>query len=183
MYRRSSSEPIVFSRDCSAIAVPEGVAVDLPKGSAGSIVQALGGSFTVLIRGRLFRIDGDDADAIGKQPPPRPTLCADASAAEFEEAVYEQLRSCFDPEIPVNVVDLGLVYGCRVEQRDDGSREVFIDMTLTEPSCGMGDVLAQDVKGRVGLLPTVANVHVAFVFEPRWTWERASEVARLEMGM
>ncbi len=183
MYRKSSSEPVVLARDCAAIAVPEGVAVQLPKGSSGSIVQALGGSFTVLMRGRLFRVDGDDADALGKKSPPKPSLSAEATVEELEKAVYEQLKTCFDPEIPVNIVDLGLVYECIIGERAGGEREVLVKMTLTEPSCGMGDVLAADVKHRVGLIPTVADVRVEFVFEPRWSWEMASEVARLEMGI
>ena len=177
------SEPVQLTRDCTGIAVPEGVAVDLPKGTVGSLAQSLGGNFTVYVRGRMFRIAGADADALGKQPPPAPELPPDASRADVERLVWEQMKTCFDPEIPVNIVDLGLVYECRIEEKQADIREVFIKMTLTEPSCGMGDVITQDVKGRVELVPTVVAAHVELVFDPPRTWDRMSEVARLETGM
>lgn len=177
------SEPVRLTRDCSAVAVPEGVSVDLHRGTVGSLAQSLGGNFTVYVRGRMFRIAGEDADALGKEPPRVPELPPDASTEEVEKLVWEQMKSCFDPEIPVNIVDLGLVYDCRIERKKPGAHEVFIKMTLTEPSCGMGDVLTADVKGRVELLPTISVAHVELVFDPPWTWDRMSEVARLETGM
>jgi probable FeS assembly SUF system protein SufT len=183
MYEKDS-ETVTLHRDCLAVAVPQGVEIELPKGTVGSLVQALGGSFTVYVRGKMFRINGEDADALGKKsPPPLPELPPGASDEELKRLIWEQMKTCFDPEIPVNVVDLGLIYRCHVEKQEDDSYEVFIEMTLTVPSCGMGDVLAQDVKQRVELIPSVTAVHVKLVFEPPWTRERMSDLARLETGL
>jgi probable FeS assembly SUF system protein SufT len=182
MYGKSC-EPVRLVRDCAAVAVPQGVPVTLPRGTVGSLSQALGGSFTVYVQGKMFRIDGRDADALGKEPLQAPELSEGASEADVERLVWEQMRACFDPEIPVNIVDLGLIYDCRIETRPDGQRAVFVTMTLTEPGCGMGDVMACDVKSRVELVPTVAEAYVSVVFEPRWTPDRMSEVAKLTTGV
>ena len=176
-------EPVKLTRDCPAVAVPEGVSVTLPKGTVGSISQALGGSFTVYVQGKMFRIDGKEAEALGKEPLPVPALPPGATDEDVECLVWDQLKGCYDPEIPVNVVDLGLIYDCRVEARPDGQREVVITMTLTEPSCGMGDVISCDVRGRIERIPTVAAAHVNLVFEPPWTPDRMSEVAKLTTGV
>ena len=119
MYSRSS-EPVRFERDCLVVLVPQGDEVTLPAGSIGYITQALGGSYTVFVEGNLFRVAGRDADAIGKEPPEPLELPAGASDEEVEKLVWKQLRTCFDPEIPINVVDLGLVYEANVRHRDDG---------------------------------------------------------------
>ena len=182
MYGKAS-EPVRLTRACTAVAVPEGVPVELPKGTVGSLAQALGGSFTVYVRGRMFRIAGEDADALGKTPPAVPALPLGASREDVERLVWEQMKRCFDPEIPVNIVDLGLVYECSVQQGDGDSWTVDVRMTLTKPSCGMGDVLAEDVKELIERIPTVSEARVQLVFEPPWTWDRMSEVARLETGM
>lgn len=182
MYSKSS-EPVTLTRDCTAVAVPEGVTVNLPKGTVGSLTQWLGGSFTVYVQGRMFRIAGEDAEALGKEPPPVPVLPPDPSREDLEKLVWEQMKTCYDPEIPVNIVDLGLVYECRLEEGEGETRQVFVKMTLTEPSCGMGGVLADDVKTRIEMIPTVSAAHVELVFDPPWTWDRMSEVARLETGM
>ncbi len=182
MYGRSS-EPVRLNRDCDAVAVPEGVEVSLPEGTLGSLVQALGGSYTIYVQGRMFRIAGEDADALGKTPLPLPQLPADASAADLEKLVWDQLRTCFDPEIPVNIVDLGLVYECRIEPQGDSGHEVLVRMTLTEPSCGMGKVLSEDVAGRIELVPTVSKAHVQLVFDPPWSRDMMSDVAKLETGL
>ena len=182
MYGRYS-EPICLSRDCDAVAVPEGVAITLPKGTVGTLAQALGGSFTVYVQGKMFRIAGHDADALGKQAIVAPELPADASLEEVEKLVWEQMKTCFDPEIPVNIVDLGLVYECRVEPRDDGFREVFVKMTLTEQSCGMGQVISDDVRSRIELISVVSAARVELVFDPPWKPEMMSEVAKLETGL
>lgn len=176
-------EPVRLVRECAAVAVPEGVPVTLPQGTVGSLSQALGGSYTVYVQGRMFRIDGRDGDAIGKPPVVAPDLAPGASDADVERLVWEQMRGCYDPEVPVNVVDLGLIYDCRIEPRPDGKRDVHVTMTLTDPSCGMGEVLACDVKGRIELVPTVAAAYVSVVFEPRWTPDRMSEVAKLATGV
>jgi len=178
-----TSEPIVFERDCAAVMVPQGQTVTLPAGQNGYITQALGGSFTVFVDGNLFRIDGKDADAIGKEPPAPLTLPDGASDEAVEKLVWQQLRTCYDPEIPVNIVDLGLVYECRIEKTDANLRKVAISMTLTAPGCGMGDILVDDVRTKVEAVPTVAEADVELTFDPPWNHSMMSEVAKLETGM
>ncbi len=178
-----NSEPIKLERDCPAIIVPAGDEVTLPAGTIGYITQQLGGSFTVFIEGNLFRIDGLDADALGKEPLPRPQLPEDASDEEFEALVWTQLGTCYDPEIPVNVADLGLIYRCDINKDDDGQRRLEVDMTLTAPGCGMGDILVADVRSKLIVIPTVSEVEVELVFDPPWNQSMMTEAARLEVGM
>lgn len=182
MYSRSS-EPVRLERDCEAVLVPQGDHVTLPAGSIGYITQALGGSYTVFIEGNLFRIAGKDGDAIGKEPPPPLELAAGADDEAVEQLVWKQLRTCFDPEIPINVVDLGLVYEADVTHGDDGQRQVEVKMTLTAPGCGMGDILVDDVRSKLELIPTVSEADVELVFDPPWNRSMMSEAARLETGM
>ena len=182
MYSRNS-EPVRFERDCAAVLVPQGDHVTLPAGSAGYITQALGGSFTVFVEGNLFRIAGADADAIGKEPSEPLDLPEDAGDDAVEQLVWKQLRTCFDPEIPINVVDLGLVYAAVVSHRDDGQRLVEVRMTLTAPGCGMGDILVDDVRTKLEMIPTVAEADVELVFDPPWNRTMMSEAARLETGL
>lgn len=179
----NTSEPIVFERDCNAVMVPQGQTVSLPAGQNGYITQALGGSFTVFVDGNLFRIDGKDADAIGKEPPMPIELAADAGDEEVEKLVWQQLRTCFDPEIPVNIVDLGLVYECVIEKMENGERKVKVAMTLTAPGCGMGDILVDDVRSKVEAIPTVSEADVELTFDPPWNHSMMSDVAKLETGM
>lgn len=178
-----SSEPIVFARDCAAVMVPQGQQVTLPAGQNGYITQALGGSFTVFVEGNLFRIAGADADAIGKEPPPAIVVDDRSSDADVEKLVWEQLRTCFDPEIPINIVELGLVYQCDVAHRDDGRRGVAVKMTLTAPGCGMGDILVDDVRSKLLAIPTVAEADVELTFDPPWNHSMMSDAAKLETGM
>ena len=184
MYSRTS-EPVRFERDCSAVLVPQGEAVTLPAGSIGYITQALGGSYTVFVEGNLFRVAGKDADAIGKEPTPAIELPAGASDEDVETLVWKQLRTCFDPEIPINVVDLGLVYEADVVPHPEqpGQRRVDVRMTLTAPGCGMGEILVDDVRSKLELIPTVAEADVELVFDPPWNRSMMSEAARLETGM
>jgi len=179
----NTSEPIVFERDCAAVMVPQGQTVTLPAGQNGYITQALGGSFTVFVDGNLFRIDGADADAIGKEPPVALTLDEGAGDAEVEKLVWLQLRTCYDPEIPVNIVDLGLVYECTIEKVENDARKVKVTMTLTAPGCGMGDILVDDVRTKVEAIPTVAEADVELTFDPPWNHTMMSDVAKLETGM
>ena len=181
----SSSEPVRFERDCTAVLVPQGDVVSLPAGSVGYITQALGGSYTVFIEGNLFRIAGPDADAIGKQPPAQLQLAPGADDDAVEQLVWKQLRTCFDPEIPINVVDLGLVYEAVIKPHEDqpGQRIVEVRMTLTAPGCGMGDILVEDVRSKLEMIPTVTEADVELVFDPPWNRSMMSEVARLETGM
>ncbi len=163
--------------------VPQGEVVNLPAGSVGYITQSLGGSWTVFVEGNLMRIAGKDADAIGKEPPPPIELPEGASDDEVEKLVWKQLRTCFDPEIPINIVDLGLVYEADVVSNESGERTVQIRMTLTAPACGMGEILVDDVRGKLELIPTVTEADVELVFDPPWNRNMMSESARLDTGM
>ncbi|MFP7723506.1 putative Fe-S cluster assembly protein SufT [Lysobacter sp. A3-1-A15] len=182
MYSRSS-EPVRFERDCPAVLVPQGDEVNLPAGSVGYITQALGGSYTVFVEGNLFRIAGSDADALGKEPPEPLRLPEGADDEAVEQLVWKQLRTCFDPEIPVNIVDLGLIYEVHLLPADAGQRMIEVKMTLTAPACGMGDILVDDVRSKLEMIPTVAEADVELVFDPPWNRTMMSEVARLETGM
>ncbi len=181
--RRHENEPIVVQRDVKAVIIPAGIEVKLRTGSVGYITQALGGSFTVYVEGNLFRIAGEDADAIGKEPFAKPELPPGATDEDVRNLIWEQMRGVFDPEIPINVVDLGLIYECDVKPNDDGSRNVAVTMTLTAPGCGMGEFLAQDVKDKIEAVPTVREARVELVFDPPWNQSMMSEAARLETGM
>ena len=184
MYSRSS-EPVRFERDCTVVLVPSGEAVTMPAGSIGYITQALGGSFTVFVEGNLMRVAGKDADAIGKEPPTPIELPEGATDEDVEKLVWQQLRTCFDPEIPINVVDLGLVYEANLMSHPEqaGQRKVEVKMTLTAPGCGMGDILVADVRDKLELIPTIAEADVELVFDPPWNRNMMSEAARLETGM
>jgi len=179
----SQNEPVTFTRDCPAVLIPAGEKVTLPEGSRGFMTQALGGSFTIYIEGNLFRIAGSDGDAIGKAPLTGPEVAEDATEAEIESAVWQQLRTCYDPEIPINIVELGLVYECKIERADSGKRVAKVKMTLTAPGCGMGDILAQDVREKIEIIPTVERADVELVFDPPWNQSMMSEEARLEAGL
>jgi probable FeS assembly SUF system protein SufT len=178
-----SSEPFTLQRDCAAVMVPVGDEVTLPAGQIGYITQALGGSFTVYVEGNLFRIAGRDADALGKEPPAPITLPENAGDDDVEKVVWEQLRTCFDPEIPINVVELGLVYDVSLEPAGDGQRKVYVKMTLTAPGCGMGDILVDDARVKLEMIPTVAEADVDLVFDPPWNQSMMSDAAKLETGM
>ena len=182
MYSRSS-EPVRFERDCAAVLVPQGEQVNLPAGSVGYITQALGGSWTVFVEGNLFRIPGKDADALGKEATLGPELPPDATDDDVKKLVWDQMRACYDPEIPINIVELGLVYSCEIMHEADGGRIADIKMTLTAPGCGMGEVLVQDVKDKVELVPTIKRADVELVFDPPWNQSMMSEAARLQTGM
>jgi probable FeS assembly SUF system protein SufT len=177
------NEPIVVQREVKAVAIPAGVEVNLKLGAVGYITQALGGSFTVYIDGNLFRIAGQDADAIGKSAASAPEVPPGASEEDIKNIVWQQLKTCYDPEIPVNIVDLGLVYVCDVNRNEDATRTVDIKMTLTAPGCGMGEVLVQDVRDKVQIVPTVARANVELVFDPPWNQTMMSDEARLQTGM
>lgn len=177
------NEPVVVKRDVSGLMVPSGVPVTVPQDSLVYITQAMGGSFTIYFEGNLVRIPGSDADALGKEPVAVPELPADATDEQFEALVWEQLKTIYDPEIPINVVELGLVYECRIERQPDGRRTVGIRMTVTAPGCGMGEILVEEARQKISCLPTVASVHVELVFDPPWSQDMMSEAARLEAGL
>lgn len=181
---RPQMQPV--TRDVEAIQVPYGTTVTLREGTPVSIVQVLGGMFTVRTdEGFLVRVDGKHADALGEEVPDevkqRPVIPEGGKLTE--NTIWEQLKSCYDPEIPVNIVDLGLVYTCRMLSRDGDEIRVEIEMTLTAPGCGMGQVIADDVQMKVLGLPGVAEAQVDLVFDPPWDPSMMSEAARLQLGM
>lgn len=178
------NEPVAFSRECDAVMIPSGDEVTLPAGVSGFLTQSLGGSFTIYIEGNLFRIAGIDADAIGKEPIRPPEVPPNATEEELETVVWSQLRTCYDPEIPINIVELGLIYSCEMLPGSSSQeRIVNVEMTLTAPGCGMGDILAQDVQDKLEIIPTVVTANVELVFDPPWNQAMMSEAARLEAGL
>ena len=181
--RSHENEAFVLSRNTAAVMVPSGDAIELKTGLSGFITQALGGSFTLYIEGNLYRLAGENADVIGKQVLKPPELPPGATEEDVRQLAWQQMRSCYDPEIPINIVELGLVYECEVRPREDGERIVAVKMTLTAPGCGMGDVLVQDVKEKIEIIPTVALADVELVFDPPWNQSMMSEAARLQTGM
>jgi probable FeS assembly SUF system protein SufT len=181
--RRHENEPFVVNREVRAVIVPAGQEVKLKPGQAGYITQALGGSFTVYLEGNLFRIAAEDADAIGQETVKPPQLPPNATEEDVRKLAWEQMRSCYDPEIPINIVDLGLVYDCSVTQNEDGTRSVDVTITLTAPGCGMGEILVEDVRDKIRRIPTVREVRVELTFDPPWSQSMMSEAARLQTGM
>ena len=177
------NEPVILQRDVEAVMVPAGVPVTLRADKTGFITQALGGSFTVYIEGNLFRVAGKDADALGQEVAIGPELPPNATDDDVKELVWEQMRACFDPEIPINIVELGLVYSCDLTHEAEGERVASIQMTLTAPGCGMGEVLVRDVKEKVEMVPTIKRADVELVFDPPWNQSMMSEAARLQTGM
>jgi probable FeS assembly SUF system protein SufT len=175
-------EKITLQRDVVGTLIPAGTKVELPEGAEARITQALGGSYTVEVQGHLFRLEGRDADAIGRAPVEVPQLAVDASADDVEKAVWTQLATCYDPEIPINIVELGLIYGCELESHAEGGWNVRIRMTLTAPGCGMGDVLVADVRSKSLEVPGVRETEVELVFDPPWTRDMMSEAAQLQAG-
>ena len=178
-----TNEPFSLSRDVRAVIIPAGEELQLRAGTNGFITQSLGGSFTVYIEGNLFRIAGSDADALGKEPVPPPEIPENATDKDIEEVIWQQLKTCYDPEIPVNIVDLGLIYRLDVVPGENGQRSVSIDMTLTAPGCGMGEILVQDAQEKIVVIPTIADVRVELVFDPPWNQSMMSDEARLQTGL
>ena len=178
-----SHEPFVIQREVDAVMVPSGHAIKLQPGLAGFISQALGGSFTLYIEGNLYRLAGADADAIGHEPVLAPQLPPNATEEDVRALAWQQMKTCYDPEIPINIVDLGLIYECDVSANEDGSRSVDVKMTLTAPGCGMGEILVQDVKEKIQQIPTVREARVDLVFDPPWTRQMMSPAAQLQTGM
>jgi probable FeS assembly SUF system protein SufT len=179
------NEPITLLRDCEAVLIPEGSAITLTEGTAVYVTQALGGSVTVNVNGNLARIPPHNVDAIGLEVE---TASADAAAISGdgtvdESLLWDQLRTCYDPEIPINIVELGLIYRCEVHPLDGGGNLVDIDMTLTAPGCGMGPFLVDDVEQKLAQVPNVSEVKVELVFDPIWNPEMMSEAARLQTGL
>jgi probable FeS assembly SUF system protein SufT len=179
----SSEKPITLTRDCTAVMVPSGETVSLSAGSSVWLTQALGGTYTVMTeRGYTARIDGHDAAALGLTPPDdRQT--ADAGPAPIEDRVWHELRSCFDPEIPVNIVDLGLIYDCQVIRRPDGAHKASVRFTLTARGCGMGQFLKEDIKKKLLAVPEIREADVELVWDPPWNQSMISGSAKHQLGI
>jgi len=178
----SPSNPIALNRDCEAIEIPAGTRTTLPAGTVVRVMQSRGGSHTVSSNfGAMYRVDAKDSDALGVTTP--------ASALNVpggpltEQMVIDQLKTVFDPEIPVNIVDLGLVYGCAITALQDKDKRIDVKMSMTAPGCGMGNVLKADVEGKLSSLPQVKEVHVDIIFDPPWNPSRMSDAARLQLGL
>ncbi len=177
-------EPITLTRDVDAAVIPVGSKVTLQKGEQAYLTQSLGGTYTVVVNGNMFRIEGKDADALGMQASAKPASTGGpVSQEQLEKEVWAQLRTCYDPEIPVNIVDLGLIYDCHLASLGPSAYRVEVKMTLTAPGCGMGPMLAQDVQGRLLGLEGVDDVSVELVWDPPWTPAMMSEAARLQLGL
>lgn len=173
---------IILRRDVDALLIPSGARIFLQAGTEVRITQSLGGSYTVNIYGNLARIDANDADALGlKQEDEIPDSILEEMT--LEELIWKQMKKCYDPEIPVNIVDLGLIYQCEILPQGSNEFHVHIKMTLTAPGCGMGPTIADDVKRKVLAAPRVKTVEVEMVFDPPWSREMMSDVAKLELGM
>ena len=183
------SKTVTLLRDCHALVIPSGETFVLPAGTPVVVTQSLGGSYTVQAPtyGALLRIADRDADALGLSPAgpatSAPAKTVSPSGPVTEDAVWDQLRSCYDPEIPVNIVDLGLVYGCEVEPRSEGGEKVHVRFTLTAPGCGMGDVLKQDMERKLLSVRGVGEAFVEVVLDPPWSQEMMSDAARLQLGL
>ncbi len=175
-----SHETATLTRDCQATAIPFGGTQVLPAGTRVTITQSLGGTYTVTTDyGAMMRIEAKDADALGLAP----ATPVPAAPAEFsEKLVWDQLKTVYDPEIPVNVVDLGLIYACRITPVE-GGQNIEIDMSMTAPGCGMGDVLKADIERKLSQLPDVKEVRATIVFDPPWHPSRMSEAAKLQLGL
>ena len=184
MFNRGGTEVEVL-RDVVAIVIPDGVEATIYAGDKVFIQQVLGGMFTVQTdKGYLMRIDGRDAESIGQSVPPerRQVTKEEVLQKGLKECVMEQLRTCYDPEIPVNIVDLGLIYECEVKPLTPELQLIRIEMTLTAPGCGMGEILKSDVEKKVRDIPGVQDVVVDLVFIPPWESSLMSEAAKLQLG-
>ncbi|MFA6563100.1 MAG: putative Fe-S cluster assembly protein SufT [Verrucomicrobiia bacterium] len=181
----SATDPTVtLTRDCEAVMVPSGTTVTLQKGGQAVITQSLGGTFTVVVNGNMFRIAGKDADAIGRESPATPAQTVSAPSGPVDEKLlWAQMKTCFDPEIPVNVVDLGLIYDCKVSPLPAGGNRVDVKMTLTAAGCPMAGSMAADVKTKLEGVPGVTEVNVDIVWEPPWNQQMMTEAAKLQLGL
>jgi probable FeS assembly SUF system protein SufT len=178
-----SQKEATTTRDIEASEIPAGTKFIIPAGTPLQITQSLGGTYTVMMpMGYLARIDSKDADAIGEEPPAKVDE-ASAAGKTTEELAWAELRTCYDPEIPVNIVDLGLVYSCQVTPAAEGGDQVDVKFTLTAPGCGMGDVLREDIRQKLLAIPGVKEANVEVLFDPPWSMSMMSDAAKLQLGM
>jgi probable FeS assembly SUF system protein SufT len=176
-------EEAVLNREVEVTAIPYGDKITLPAKSPVIITQSLGGAYTlVTMQGYMVRLDSKDADAIGKEAQAGPSA-EDVASKPLQELAWDQLKTCYDPEIPVNIVELGLVHSCEVSELPEGGSKVAVRFTLTAPGCGMGDILRQDIERKVQALPGVKEADVQLQLEPPWDQSRMSEAAKLQLGL
>lgn len=182
-----SQETVELKRDVEAAIVPSGMRVTLMKGEMATIAQSLGGAYTVIVNNNMFRIEANDADALGKEvvTPERTGSSGPLTREQLEEQIWTELKNVYDPEIPVNVVDLGLIYDCRLTAMEGSEKTYHADvkMTLTAPGCGMGPVLQQDVSNRLLSMEGIEEAEVDLVWDPPWNQGMMSEAARLQLGL
>ena len=181
-----NSDPIPLTRDVEAAVVPIGTKVTLQKGELAYITQSLGGTYTVVVNGNMFRLESKDADALGLEVAARPGNTPGQPRAKhvLEKEVWAQLKSCYDPEIPVNIVDLGLIYDCKLEPVGADNRyKADVKMTLTAPGCGMGPTLAQDVQNKLLSIEEIDEANVELVWEPQWNQGLMTDAAKLQLGL
>ncbi len=178
-------EPVTLRRDVEASVVPTGVKVTLMRGEEARITQSLGGTYTVIVNGNMFRVEGRDADALGLEVQVRPVAASGEvpSQEALESQVWVELKNVYDPEIPVNVVDLGLIYDCHLTSLDGGAFRADVKMTLTAPGCGMGPVLQQEVSDRLLAMGGIREANVDLVWDPPWSQAMMTEAARLQLGL
>ncbi|MDD5271608.1 MAG: putative Fe-S cluster assembly protein SufT [Methylovulum sp.] len=180
----TDKETVVLTRDVDIITIPDGAAGMLRQGMEVTVQQALGDSFTIITDyGHMVRIAGIDADALGREVKPSQALVLEDSAEAVEQNCWEAMRKVYDPEIPVNIVELGLVYYCKVTPTTASQYDVQVMMTLTAPGCGMGPVIQGDVERGIRALPGVGSVNVEVVLDPPWSRDMMSEVAKLQLGL
>jgi probable FeS assembly SUF system protein SufT len=174
-----------LSRDTEAIQIPSGQKTTIPAGTTGVITQTLGGSYTIATYQGLARIADKDLDALGIEKPQQSngSSATGADGAVDEKAVWDQLRQCYDPEIPVNIVDLGLVYDCQLQKGENGGPKVEVKMTLTAPGCGMGPAIAHDAQSKIMSIEGVDEAEVELVWDPPWNQNMISEAGRMKLGM
>jgi probable FeS assembly SUF system protein SufT len=180
-----ANAPVTLTRDVDAAVVPVGTKVTLMKGEQAYITQSLGGSYTVVVNGNMFRIADKDADALGMEVVAKPAtqFAGPVTQEALEKQVWESLKTCYDPEIPVNVVDLGLIYDCHLTPIGANSYKAEVKMTLTAPGCGMGPVLAQDVQNKLISLEPIDEANVELVWDPPWNQGMMTEAAKLQLGL
>lgn len=180
------NESKTLSRDVEASVVPVGTKVTLMKGEQAYVTQSLGGTYTVIVNGNMFRIESKDADALGLEVLAKPasaTTSGPVTQEQLEKQVWESLKTCYDPEIPVNIVDLGLIYDCHLTPIGANNYKADVKMTLTAPGCGMGPVLAQDVQNKLISLEPIDEANVELVWDPPWNQGMMTEAAKLQLGL
>ena len=178
------NDPVEFERETNVVQIPDGTPLAVPVGTRGYIMQVLGGNYTLRLEtGHLVRVAGQDAPAIGREAPIEVSAeGGEGGEGTLEDRIWAQLKTCFDPEIPVNIVDLGLIYGLVLDDAGADGKRVRVTMTLTAPGCGMGQVLKDDVESKVRGVPGVSDAEVELTFEPPWGPDRMTEEAQLELG-